>query len=129
MVITKAQPLWSISAVTDAIPTEVYAKAPPRFNLGGQLLATQLIKTDDAISQGLAKRIVKYAERTLNDAGFLEAVTGWQVTVPTIDAEDIPSERSYNVQWENNDGGILEVVGILTHRGWPTMDRGLDIHR
>ncbi len=109
------------------IQTEVLAKSAPRFTMAGQVLPTQLLRTDQCISQGLAKRLVRYAERSLDDAGMLGAVTGWQVTVSTPDAEDAPSERIYNVSWQNEKGGIIKVVGILTSRGWPMLDHGLDI--
>jgi hypothetical protein len=116
-------------AMSTAIQTEVYGKAAPRFNQSGQLLATHLVETEGSVTQGLAKRLLRYAQTTLDDAGFLEMVSGWEVTVYTLDAEESPADRSYNVSWKNEKGGVIEVVGIMTYRGWPTMDHGLDIQR
>ncbi|MGP9551541.1 MULTISPECIES: hypothetical protein [Halomonas] len=109
-----------------AIQTEVYGKAAPRFNLSGQLLASHLVETSGSVSQGLAKRLLRYAQTTLDDAGFLEMVSGWEVTVYTLDADEPPADSSYNVSWKNEKDGVIEVVGIMTYRGWPTMDHGLD---
>ena len=113
----------------NSIATEVYGKHPTRFDMVGQSLPTQLFKTDDGISQGLAKRLYKYALETLDSSGFKSAVVGWEITVYTIDSEKIPSERSYCVIWENSDGGSIEVVGIFTQNGWPFIDHGLAIGR
>lgn len=113
----------------NSITTEVYGKHPTRFNMVGQSLPTQLFKTDDGISQGLTKRLHKYALETLDSAGFKFAVSGWEVTMYTIDAEERPSDRSYCVRWENLNGGSIEVVGIYTRNGWPFLDHGLAIGR
>ena len=107
--------------------TEVYAKWPQR-SWWGQSLPRQLRLTPEGITPGLASRIHRYAAQRLDDAGMLQAVTGWPVTVYTIDHEDRPADRRYCVRWENDKGGNIEVVGILTRRGWPNLDHGLSIH-
>ncbi len=112
-----------------AIATQVLARMPTRFDMCGQRLSTQLRVTDGEISSGLAKRLLSYAERTLDDEGFLAAVDGWEVTVGTNDAHEKPSDRVYWVTWTNPKGASLSVNGILTSRGWPSLDHGLDICR
>jgi len=106
------------------IATSVMAPDPARFNQVGQLLATTLHDVDESISQGLAARLLRYAEKRLDASGFLTAVTGWTVEVYTIDGDDVPSARSYCVRWKNDEGGYIEVVGILTNHGWPCVDHG-----
>ncbi|MDO8416260.1 MAG: hypothetical protein Q7S87_08630 [Agitococcus sp.] len=44
-----------------------------------------------------------------------------------MDANEKPSERSYNVKYTNLAGGYIEVTGILTHNGWPHVAHGLAI--
>lgn len=110
------------------IVTEVYGKHPTRFNMVGQSLPRQLFKTDESISQGLAKRLHKYALETLDSAGFKSAVSEWKTTVYT-DIDEIPSDHIYCVRWENKQGGSIEVVGIYTRNGWPCLDHGLAIDR
>jgi hypothetical protein len=111
-----------------ALTTEVYGQHPARFTMTGQVLPTNLFKTEEGITQGLAKRLHKHALETLEASGFKAAVSGWSVTVYTIDASDIPSNRSYCVRWENEQGGSIEVIGILTRKGWPHLDHGLAIN-
>ncbi|MEX3984281.1 hypothetical protein AB4Y45_35580 [Paraburkholderia sp. EG287A] len=109
---------------SNPITTSVMAPDPARFNQVGQLLATTLHDVNESISQGLAKRLLHYAEERLDASGFRAAVTGWEVEVYTIDGNDVPSERSYCVRWKNAKGGYIEVVGILTNNGWPCVDHG-----
>ena len=106
--------------------TEVYTKGPAR-SWWGQSLPRQVLKTSGAISAGLATRLQRYASNRLNDAGMLESVTGWSMAVYTIDGEETSANRSYCVRWENEKGGYIEVVGILTRSGWPFLDHGLSI--
>lgn len=111
------------------LTTEVYVRGPARFDMCGQSLPTQVHLTDEVISRGLAQRLKRYAERALDVEGFLDAVKGWEVTIGTDDADDSPADRFYWVKWTNPKGASLSVVGILTSRGWPQLDHGMQIER
>ena len=112
-----------------AIKTEVYQRGPARFDMVGQQLPTHLSLTADGISPGLAKRLLRYGERTLCDHGFDKLVSDWQPSVFTLDADEAPADRTYCVNWTNEKGGSIQVVGIYTRHGWPFLDHGLDIQR
>lgn len=86
-----------------------------------------LIKLDEYIKPRLAQRLVNYASRSMADAGFGAMTVGWQISVYTIDGDAQPSDRSYCVRWQNEKGGYIEVIGILTHSGWPSIDHGFGI--
>lgn len=111
------------------VATAVYKTGAAEFNQVGQLLGYPLTLTDDAISQGLAQRLVRHAEKTLDESGFKQAVADWAVSVSTMDATEQPSQRCHQVTWTNSKGGAISVVGIMTRNGWPTLDYGLTIER
>lgn len=111
------------------VSTEVYMPGPARFDMCGQRLPTQLHLTEDSISAGLALRLMRYAEKALDAEGFLVPVNGWEVTVGTDDADEIPANRFYWVKWTNPKGASLSIVGILTSRGWPHLDHGMQVER
>lgn len=111
------------------IATEVLQREPVRFDMVGRALACQLRITEQVISAGLATRLVHYAERELDANGFLGTVQGWPVIVGTNDADEDPANRFYWVTWTNEKGGSISLTGILTSKGWPTLDHGLSIHR
>lgn len=111
------------------IATEVLKRGEARFDMVGQFLGYPLHSTAEQISTGLAVRLVRYAERTLDAEGFLAAVKGWSVKVGTNDADSKPADRWYWVCWTNEKGGSLSVQGILTSKGWPHLDHGLKIER
>ena len=92
------------------------------FNMCGQFLHYPLRTLDEEISPGLAARLVRYAEGRAQDAGFLDAVKGWELEVYTMDGDDRPSERAYGVKWSNPQGGSIELCQILTRNGWPFLD-------
>lgn len=122
-----------------SIATEVLQPSPTRFTMYGKALPNDLNTTDEQVSPGLAKRLARYALNRLQDSGFrrvVEPTSGvvgkpelghWATLVYTIDGDDRPSERSYCVRFTNREGGYIEVVGILTSRGWPSLDHGLFI--
>lgn len=110
-----------------AINTKVMAADPARFDMTGRKLTTTLHTVDECISAGLAKRLVGYATRAMADGGFDAAVQAWAVSVYTVDGDDKPADRSYCVRWTNPKGGYIEVIGILTSHGWPSLDHGFDI--
>lgn len=107
------------------IQTTVYKTLPTRFTMVGQALPNDLKLTDEQISSGLAKRLVKYAIDRINEDGFM--VDGCEVEVSTMDADEIPSNRSYEVYFINPKGGRIGLVGILTRSGWPSLDHGFEI--
>lgn len=107
--------------------TEVLTCGPSRFTQTGQRLPSQVFGTNEKISEGLASRILSYALNRLKEDGFLEMVRDWDIVVYTLDAEDKPADRSYCVKFQNSQGGYIELVGILTQRGWPYLDHKYDI--
>jgi hypothetical protein len=110
-----------------SIATEVLQREPARFDMVGKLLSCQLLSTGQEISAGLATRLFRYAERQLEENGFLGAVRDWSVTVGTNDGDEEPANRFYWVTWTNEKGGSISLSGILTNKGWPTLDHGLSI--
>ena len=109
------------------LQTEVLKQGPARFDMVGKRLPTYLHSTDESISKGLAERLHRYAERELIDQGFEPLAKDAKVSVYTIDGTDKPADRSYCVRWHTPKGGYVELIGILTHRGWPTVDHGFAI--
>ncbi|ETV05562.1 hypothetical protein I5M16_19780 [Pseudomonas aeruginosa] len=120
--------------------TEVYQRGAARFDMSGRRLPFNLSLTGESITPGLAARLHRYAFDRLRAAGFADAIrrpaglangrpawSEWDCTVYTMDADDRPADRSYCVRWKNPAGGYLEVAGILTLKGWPTLDHGLEI--
>lgn len=86
-----------------------------------------LFETDEHISAGLAKRLHRFAVSRLDDFGFAQAAQGWDVEIYTLDGDDKPADRAYTVRFTNEKGGYLEVSGILTRSGWPSLDHGLHV--
>jgi hypothetical protein len=107
--------------------TTIMAKNPTWFDMTGKRLATTLRTLPGSISAGLATRLHRYAVSRLKEAGFAVMVEGWEVEVYTLDGEDLPADRSYCVKFENTSGGYIEVVGILTDKGWPNVGHGFEI--
>jgi len=109
--------------------TEVYKHLPVRFDMTGQIVSRPISLTNESISHGLACRLYNYALNALDSAGFKETVKDWLPSVYTLDGDDSPSDRAYCVRWTNNKDGYIEVIGILTRKGWPSLDHGLSIGR
>ncbi|KVP16846.1 hypothetical protein [Burkholderia ubonensis] len=107
--------------------TEVYLPGPARFDMCGKSLPTQLHTTNECISKGLAERLHRYAERELINAGFGALTTDAKVIVYTIDGDEKPADRRYCVRWHTPQGGYVELIGILTKAGWPSLDHGFAI--
>jgi len=103
--------------------TTVY-QSKAHFSQTGQRLASSLHEVSEGISVGLAKRLVRHAQSRLIEAGF---VLGEHIEVYSLDADAAPADRAYTVRFSHVQGGYLEVLGILTHRGWPTVDHGFSI--
>jgi len=111
------------------LQTEVL-KAVPEWNILHQKTHYFLNTLEGVeISQGLARRLYKHALEVLNSAGFKQCVTEWEPSVYTCDGDLPSSERSYCVRWTNTDNGYIEVIGILTRNGWPSLNHGLAIGR
>ena len=106
----------------NTIKTQVYKSEPPRFNMVGQKLDTiiQLVQGD--ISPGLVKRLMNYAQKVVDQAGFEKFTENSTISVYNIDKHNI-----YCVRWTNEKGGFIELSGIHTHKGWPTLDYGFSI--
>lgn len=109
------------------LTTTVMKAGPTRFNMVGQRLDSHLHIIDEVISQGMAQRLYAYALKAFDAAGFLEMCRTWQVEVYTVDGHLKGPERSYCVQFKNEKGGYIELIGIETLKGWPTLDYGLAI--
>lgn len=109
------------------LKTEVMVTGAAQFNMCGQVLGYPLTPVAEAISAGLASRILAYALDRLDDAGFKIVVQGWDAEVYTLDGDSKPADRSYTVRFKNPAKGYIEVIGILTSKGWPTLDHGLAI--
>lgn len=109
------------------LTTTVFERGKAQFDMTGKLLGYNLKELPETISAGLAKRLTRYAEGRLEDAGFLQAVQGWEIEVSTMDGDEQPANRSYCVEFKNAQGGRISVVGILTRHGWPTLDHGFEI--
>lgn len=107
--------------------TEVFVPDAAQFSMCGERLTQTLTRTEATISPGLAARLRHYALGILEAAGFLGAVDGWSPLVYTVDGHEAPVDRSYCVRFTNALGGYIEVIGILTRHGWPTLDHGLAV--
>lgn len=109
------------------IKSESYNELPDRFDICGKLLPQQIVLTSKKISHGLAIRLYNYAFGVLCEAWFADAVTNWSPLVYTSKGNDKAVDRIYCVRWTNDKSGYVEVVGIFTRSGWPTLDHGLSI--
>lgn len=87
---------------------------------------TNCVDIGEVISNGLVGRLFKYATKRACEAGF-DSVMDWDVEVYTLDGREPPPDRSYCVKFKNSLGGYIEVIGILTNRGWPSLDHGFAI--
>lgn len=109
------------------ISSEVFRTGASRFDMTGQKLPSYVHGTDQTISAGLVKRLHQYAERELIAQGFGALAQNAEVTVYTLDGDDKPSDRKYCVRWYRPEGGYIEMVGIHTHSGWPSLDYGFEV--
>jgi hypothetical protein len=110
----------------ETLKTEVYKRGEANFDMTGRFLGYPLSKTDDSISQGLAKRLQRYATSRLGDCGF-SFCAQWPCIVGTNEADERPSNRVYWVEFTNADGGQIQLTGILTRSGWPSLDHGFTV--
>lgn len=122
------------------IDSTVYTKAPPpsqlsMFSDNGTMSIHMrfsnndpLYSTDEEISNGMCVRLVNYACKELIENGLNQCLS-WGVNVSTLDGDCKPSDRSYCVNFKNDKGLEISLVGILTKSGWPTLDHGFEINR
>lgn len=109
------------------IATEVLKRGPAQFDMVGKHLGYSLHKVDEVITHGLAHRLACYATRRMAESGFLPFIRGSKLEVYTTDGDERPTDRSYCVRWQSEQGGYIEVIGILTKHGWPCLDHGFAI--
>ncbi len=107
--------------------SSVLKRGPAKFDMVGQFLGYDLKDTSESITPGLQKRLLRYAERELTELGLLPMPKCMRCEVYTLDGDEPPSERSYGVRFITGAGAYIGVQGILTRKGWPTLDHGLDI--
>lgn len=93
----------------------------------GQFLHYPLLESKGKISQKLAQCLVKYAEGRAKETGLSSLVREWKVGVGTLDGKYPVEDRSYYVEWSNEEKTTISVVGILIKNGRPILDHGLDI--
>lgn len=107
------------------VTSEVFREGQPHFNWTQYRTNWPILRTDETISHGLMHRLAKYALKRLDEAGFKAAIEGWECNVYTLDGNDRPSDRVYQVRFMNSKGGFLEVDRIHTSKGWPFLDHGI----
>lgn len=107
------------------VQSEIFREGEPRFNWTQYRTQRDIHKTDELISHGLMQRLANYAVKRLDEAGFKPTIEGWECTVYTMDGNESPADRVYQVRFMNSKGGYLEVDRILTRRGWPFIDHGI----
>lgn len=110
--------------------TEIYQKQPTRFTQWGGALPNQVALIPDVeISAGMAKRLLAHAKARMNEAGFGDFAKDADVTVYSMDGDEKAADRSYSVRFNSRYGpGYIEVIGILTKNGWPSLDHGFAIN-
>lgn len=109
------------------LSTTVMKRGPAQFNMVGQHLGYPLKNMDEAISPGLAQRLARYAVQRMTESGFEPIVKAAEIEVYTLDGDDLPSQRNYVVKFKTPKDGYIELVGIMTSRGWPSLDHGFAI--
>jgi hypothetical protein len=110
-----------------SVPTEVLQSGPAHFNQTGQFLYYPLHKSSGVIRQELAQKLVKHAEDRAKELGISALIHDWKVCVGTLDGNAPSDDRSYYVEWKNEQGTAISVVGILIQNGCPVLDHGLEI--
>ena len=109
------------------VSTTVFQKLEPRFDMTGQYLGTSLFEAPEKIAPYRVRKLLRYASKRVQDAGFGFAVGDWIVSVYTNDADCRMDDRGYCVRWQNHQGGYIELVGILVEKARPILDHGFAI--
>lgn len=107
------------------VSSEVFREGQSYFNWTRNRTERPIHQTSETISQGLMHRLASYALNRLDEAGFKATVEGWDCNVYTLDGNDRPADRVYQVCFMNSKGGYLEVDRIHTRSGWPFLDHGI----
>jgi hypothetical protein len=105
----------------------IMKRGPANYDAGGKLYYP-LREIEGEIASGLVQRLLKYGKERLVNAG-LEMVNNWAVEISTMDGNEIPSYRKYSVTWKNAQGTEISIDGIMTKKGHPFLDHGLNISR
>lgn len=108
-----------------AIEARAMKRTAPRYDMAGQRLRDGVEDTDKTISPGLVDRLNRYALRILSKGGF--DVRTWRCEIYTLDADELPSYRSYTAEYTNAQGGMIGVSGIETRSGHPFLHHELCI--
>lgn len=101
------------------LSTVVY-DAYPEYN--GMTYKTNYIlrESDRSISPGLVDRLVRYAEKRMNEAGF--------PCFENVSVSFVTESQYYHVEFRNNRNGIISLNGILIGPGGhPCLDHGFNI--
>lgn len=108
------------------VQSEVMRKGPARFDMCGQFKGYPLsVDPDGKIAPGLVRRLVRWAVKGMEEAGF---PVFSDVKVYTTDGNEPPAHRTYCVTFTNEKGGSIGIQGIMTNSGgWPFIDHGLFI--
>jgi hypothetical protein len=113
--------------MSSPIPTTVSRLGPHQFTAWGKSLGHTLHDTEEQISQGLAGRLVRYALQRAAETGMDSVFCDWTASVYTMNGDERPSKRYYNVVFANGKGFGIELCQILTRSGHPFIDHGWEI--
>ncbi len=107
--------------------TTVLSRGKPQFDMSGTFLGYPLRVLPESISSGLSARLTRYAIRRLTEAGFDPLLKLATIEVYTTNGDELPANRAYCVKFTTPQGGYIELIGILTKSGWPSLDHGFAI--
>ena len=105
--------------------TVVYSQGPYR-EFAGKSIGRILSVTDEKISEGLAKRLVSYADKRFIESG-LSFCLEWDCVVETLDASVPVGQRTYHVMRKSSEGTEISLVEIHCRSGWPFVDHRFEI--
>ena len=112
-----------------AFDTVVYRRSKAAFDMVGRALPVHLLATEEKISDGLARRLISYAQQRFYDNG-VETFTDTICEIETADCNLPRSERVYTVRFKRKldgekYGAEFGIQGIFINRGgWPELDHG-----
>lgn len=104
--------------------TTVFRRIPEYNYLHGQTRFF-LKETDLKISDTISNRLQKYAEKILDDAGFI--TDGFsKIHIYTNDHDRKVNDRTYVVEFLNDKGNGLCICGIFLQKGTPFLHHGIE---
>ncbi|AHD09503.1 hypothetical protein [Phaeobacter gallaeciensis] len=127
MHITSTQQV-EVAPEVDMITTTVFNVETRGYNWIKNAYNKHLVETSEQITAGLAKRLVRFAQRQIEESGFSALVDDkirW--SVETTDAHLKPSDRIYHVTLHRPEGGELILNGIMTDHGHPFLHHGFSV--